>query len=133
MVANTSVILPPDTEGAPPPESASPDAQPYPRLQKVLSPTPSATASLLGNSSQQFKTLPVDSQIEVSPTAFRIARMIGDILTTQAPEEQPSSLGGCALIVDYGGDAASSDSFRVRQGLQFNRIVTNRRFYLPGI
>lgn len=116
MVANTSVA-PPDAEGAPPAETAQPDAQPFPRLQKVLSPTPSATASLLGNSSPQFKTLPADSQVEISPTAFRVARMIGDILTVKDSDEQPSSLGGCALIVDYGGDAASSDSFRVRQSI----------------
>ncbi len=83
---------------------------PYPRLSRVLSPAPSAISSLLGLSSPRFKVLPLSSTVEVSPSTFKIARKIGELLAS--PGESASS-GGCALVIDYGGDKAYGDSFRV--------------------
>lgn len=83
---------------------------PYPRLSRVLSSAPSATSSLLGLSSPRFKDLPSGSTVEVSPAAFKIARKIGELLAS--PGESASS-GGCGLVIDYGGDKAYGDSFRV--------------------
>ncbi|KAF8697760.1 hypothetical protein AX14_001191 [Amanita brunnescens Koide BX004] len=78
----------------------------YPRLRRVLSTTPSAVSSLLGLSSPRFKSLPLGSTVEVSPSSFKIAHKIGELLAS------PGSSGGCALVIDYGGDKAYGDSFR---------------------
>ncbi|KAK0500165.1 S-adenosyl-L-methionine-dependent methyltransferase [Armillaria luteobubalina] len=74
----------------------------YPRLRRVLSPNPTAASTLLGRSSLRFDQLPEGSRLEVSAASFRIARKVGELL----------SPGGCALVVDYGGDSPFGDSFR---------------------
>ena len=81
----------------------------YPRLRRVLSPSPTAASTLLGRSSLRFEQMPEGSRLEVSAASFRIARKVGELL----------SPGGCALVVDYGGDSPFGDSFRVRYAFQF--------------
>ena len=83
-------------------------------LQRVLSKTPSPISTVLGNSSERFRDLPVGSTIEVSPTAFRLAHKIGQLLSTDTQVGDKQSLGGSGLIIDYGGDQVFEDSFRVR-------------------
>lgn len=85
----------------------------YPRLRRVLSPTPTASSTLLGLSSPRFQTLPIGSRLEVSQTAFRVARKVGELLSRQSSQSPSASLGGSALIVDYGGESCFGDSFRV--------------------
>lgn len=80
----------------------------YPRLRRVLSPNPTAASTLLGRSSLRFDQMPEGSRLEVSAASFRIARKVGELL----------SPGGCALVVDYGGDSPFADSFRVRYASQ---------------
>ncbi|RDB26124.1 Protein arginine methyltransferase NDUFAF7, mitochondrial [Hypsizygus marmoreus] len=105
----------------------------YPRLRRVLSPIPSAASMLLGLSSSRFQSLPVGSFIEVSPASFRIARQLGELLTThpQSPEsdvvEASPGPGGCGLIIDYGGDHVFGDSFRA---FKDHKIVDV--FHRPG-
>lgn len=89
------------------------DGAPGPRLRRVLSTRPSAASTLLGLSSPRFKSLPLGSTIEVSPSSFKIARKIGELLAS--PGKSASS-GGCALIIDYGGDKAYGNSFRASAG-----------------
>ncbi|KAF9041948.1 DUF185-domain-containing protein [Hymenopellis radicata] len=74
----------------------------YPRLRRVLSPTPTALSTVLANSSPRFDKLPDGVHLEVSQSSFRHARKIGELLAPQ----------GCALIVDYGRDGSYADSFR---------------------
>ncbi|KAG7451355.1 DUF185-domain-containing protein [Guyanagaster necrorhizus] len=74
----------------------------YPRLRRVISPSPTAASTLLGRSSRRFDQLPEGSRLEVSAASFRVARKVGELL----------SPGGCALVVDYGGDSPFEDSFR---------------------
>ncbi|TFK28144.1 DUF185-domain-containing protein [Coprinopsis marcescibilis] len=87
-------------------------------LRRVLAPLPSAVSTLLGNSSQRFRNLPVGSTIEVTPASFRIAHQIGRLLSDEDPLSQTAEtggdkgVGGCGLIIDYGGDHAYEDSFR---------------------
>lgn len=81
------------------------------KFHYVLSPSPGTMSSLLGLSSPRFKDLPVGSRIEVSPTAFKNAQMIGKLLQSNA--ESPADVPGSALIVDYGGDKVYGNSFRV--------------------
>ena len=86
---------------------------------------------LLGHSSPRFDKLPVGSFIEVSPTSFRIAHQVGRLLaakpppsdipsrsrqdaTEEAEKGEEPGVGGCGLIIDYGGANVFGDSFRVR-------------------
>ncbi|KAF8802501.1 DUF185-domain-containing protein [Phlegmacium glaucopus] len=81
-------------------------------LQRVLARNPSTASALLGYSSPRFQGIPVGSSLEVSPTAFRIAHKIGQLLSSENSGAKKTSLGGCGLIIDYGGDKAFGDSFR---------------------
>jgi len=90
------------------------------RLRRVLNPLPSATSTLLGNSSPRFRDLPEGSTIEVSPTSFRIAHQIARLLSVHElstdpnrPASEEKGVGGCGLIIDYGADRVFEDSFRV--------------------
>ena len=71
---------------------------------------PSPSSSLLGLASPRFKNLSIGTRVEVSPASFKIAHQIGKLLSTKT---EGSSLGGAALVVDYGGDHLHGDSFRV--------------------
>ncbi|CCL99309.1 uncharacterized protein FIBRA_01325 [Fibroporia radiculosa] len=93
------------------------------RFRRILSPTPTPSSTLLGLSSNRFKQLPVGSQIEVSPAAFKIARRVGELVC----EAGGSGVAGSALIVDYGGDRAYGNSFRA---FKEHKIVDV--FHRPG-
>ncbi|KZT67935.1 DUF185-domain-containing protein [Daedalea quercina L-15889] len=90
---------------ASPAESAS-------RFRRVLSSIPTASSTLLGLSSARFKDLPAGSLVEISPTAFKIARKVGELMHGAGHKAESSA--GSALIVDYGGEKAFGNSFRVR-------------------
>lgn len=74
----------------------------------MLSPSPSAASTLLGLSSSRFQKLPIGSRIEISPAAFKIAYRLGQLVELDA--DKPT---GCGLVVDYGGEKAYGNSFRV--------------------
>ncbi|KAJ8594668.1 DUF185-domain-containing protein [Rhizopogon salebrosus TDB-379] len=74
------------------------------RWTRVLSPTPTASATLLGLASPRFSSLPVGTRIEVSRASMNQARNIGKLIGTKG--------GGCALVVDYGADKSFGDSLR---------------------
>ncbi|KAF5359488.1 hypothetical protein D9756_003275 [Leucocoprinus leucothites] len=93
------------------------NSQIIPHLRRVLSPTPTAASTLLGLSSPRFHNLPNGSFIEVSPAAFKIARQVGQLVSgidepgplakrDVVSSSQLESVGGCGLIIDYGGDKA---------------------------
>ncbi|RDX57085.1 DUF185-domain-containing protein [Lentinus brumalis] len=92
------------------------------RLRQVLSPTPTASSTLLGLSSPRFQKLPVGSRVEVSPGSFKIARQVAELL-----HEDGVRSAGSALIVDYGGDRAYGNSFRA---FKYHKIVDV--FHRPG-
>ncbi|TFK90509.1 DUF185-domain-containing protein [Polyporus arcularius HHB13444] len=92
------------------------------RLRQVLSPTPTASSTLLGLSSPRFQKLPVGSRVEVSPASFKMARQVAELL-----HEDSVRSAGSALIVDYGGDRAYGNSFRA---FKYHKIVD--MFYRPG-
>ncbi|EKM58429.1 uncharacterized protein PHACADRAFT_140351 [Phanerochaete carnosa HHB-10118-sp] len=81
-----------------------------PRFHRAIEPAPSAFSTLLGMSSKRFEKLPVGTQVEVSPSAFKVARRIGELLSSDL--EKSRDVSGCALVVDYGGDKSFSNSFR---------------------
>jgi len=82
-------------------------------FRRVLAPRPSAVSHVLAHSSDRFYNLPIGSSLEVAPTSFKIARKVGELLTSKRSKEEGGSIGGCGLIIDYGGDRAFGDSFRV--------------------
>ncbi|KAI0072761.1 DUF185-domain-containing protein [Panus rudis PR-1116 ss-1] len=95
------------TSSGTPASSTSSTSKPH--FRQVLAP-PSPGSMLLGLSSLRFQEMPVGSQIEVSPPAFKIAHQLGKLLAT--PEKYQDSSIGCALIVDYGDEKAFGNSFR---------------------
>ncbi|KAI0091038.1 S-adenosyl-L-methionine-dependent methyltransferase [Irpex rosettiformis] len=93
-------------------------------FRTVLSPTSTATANLLGVSSPRFQKIPVGGRLEVSPTSFKIARRIGELLHS---DSTGTGAAGCALIIDYGGAKSYGSSFRAFKG---HKIVDV--FHRPG-
>lgn len=94
-----------------------------PRLRRVLSREPTITSRLLGHSSTRFDDLPVGTTIEVSPNSFRTAHEVAKLLSvkpsseaaeTETATETEPGVGGCGLIIDYGGAQVYGNSFRVR-------------------
>ncbi|KAE9405175.1 DUF185-domain-containing protein [Gymnopus androsaceus JB14] len=83
----------------------------HPRLQHVLSPEKTAVSTIFGNSSSRFQSLPVGSDLEVSPTSFKLARKVGELLAKRETDAG-STPGGCGLIIDYGNDNAFGNSRR---------------------
>lgn len=53
------------------------------------------------------------STLEVSPTSFRIARKVGELLASGSPNDENPSVGGSGLIIDYGASRAFDNSLRV--------------------
>lgn len=90
------------------------------RWTPVLSPTPTATSTLLGNLSPRFANLPVGSRIEVSDTVVKAARSIAELI-------MQDSVGGSALVVDYGAEHATGNSLRA---FKEHKIVDI--FHRPG-
>lgn len=116
---STGSVLPTSSSSIPPkpPTSSS-------RWTPVLSPTPTASAALLGNASPRFSKLPVGSRIEVSGAGVKSARSVADLIGSDGGEESAS---GCALIVDYGAEHAVGNSLR---GFKDHKIVDI--FHRPG-
>ena len=77
---------------------------------RLVAPPSDASARTLGGASRRFEDLPIGTRVEVSPASFKIAHQIAKLLSTKS---SPSSRGGAALIVDYGGDHSYGNSFRV--------------------
>lgn len=90
------------------------------RWTPVLSPTPTATSTLLGNVSPRFASLPVGSRIEVSGVVVKTARSIAELIAHDRA-------GGCALVIDYGAEHAAGNSLRA---FKDHKIVDI--FHRPG-
>lgn len=103
------VVLKPSDSITPLGGSSRQSNPPTCRFHQVLSPSPTASSTLLGLSSTRLQKVPVGSRVEVSPTSFKIAHQIGELVKTN----DGKSSCGCSLVVDYGGDHAFGSSFRV--------------------
>lgn len=97
---------------AQPSSAGSLSPNPRSRFRQVLSRSPTASSTLVGLSPPRFQKLPVGTRVEVSPSAFKIARRIGELIEAEA-EKGSAGSAGSALIIDYGGDNAYGSSFRV--------------------
>ncbi|KAL0567551.1 hypothetical protein V5O48_014437 [Marasmius crinis-equi] len=127
LIASNSSTTP-DTESTTSPEteptSSESSAPPYQRFKHVLTPAPTAISTVLGNSSPRFRSLPVGSFLEVSPVSFKVAHKVAELLSVR---ETKGALGGCGLIIDYGGDTFFDNS---RRAFKDHEIVD--LFYRPG-
>ena len=102
---------------------------PEPGLRFVLSPGPTAWTQLLASNSERFKMMQPGQRVEVSPAGWTVARRLGEWVsgypalrpehaTSQRPpadtreQRGKRSLGGCGLVIDYGGMRFFSESFR---------------------
>ncbi|WFD30883.1 hypothetical protein MSPP1_001907 [Malassezia sp. CBS 17886] len=108
------------------PTSASAD----PSLRFVLSSSATPWAQLLVANSERFRQVLPGQRVEVSPMSWALARRVGEWVSgyesprigrdgqplsatpTEATGREQPSLGGCGLIIDYGGAQFFSDSFR---------------------
>jgi NADH dehydrogenase [ubiquinone] 1 alpha subcomplex assembly factor 7 len=75
-------------------------------LRFAISPEPTALSTVLPATSPRFANLPLGSRIEVAQDSWKMARRCGELIGA-------GSGGGAGLLVDYGGDRAFGDSFRV--------------------
>lgn len=62
--------------------------------------------------SSRFKDYPEGATVEVAPTSYLTAQHIGTVLRG-SKDPNNEGVGGCAVIIDYGGDKAFGNSFRV--------------------
>lgn len=116
-----------------------------PGLRFVLSPGATPWSQLLVANSERFKSLQPGQRVEVSPVSWTAARRVGELVSgypalrsgqdgkpaspsreLAAVRAQPS-LGGCGLVVDYGGYRFFSDSFRAFRAHQLVDALS-----LPG-
>ncbi|KAH7926067.1 DUF185-domain-containing protein [Leucogyrophana mollusca] len=119
LAENPSITYTMPSSPSPPPALADLNREPCSsRWKRVLSPSPTASSTVLGLISPRFKTVPVGTRIEVSAASTRTARQIGELL---------ASGGGCALVVDYGKDHVFGDSLRAFKNHEIVDI-----FNLPG-
>jgi hypothetical protein len=110
------------------PASSKPAAPPSTKLRYVLAPQPTPWSQLLAERSPRFAGLQPGQRLEVSPEAWGAARRFAELIAGReapvvaedgardaAAEEarlRSESLGGAALIIDYGDDKAFGNSFR---------------------
>lgn len=87
--------------------SANSNLTPTSPLRLTRSPSPTPASTLLGSSSPRFAHQPIGARIEVSPSSYRIARQVAQLVNTKG------SKGGSALVVDYGAERTFGRSLRV--------------------
>ena len=97
-----------NTDGLPQDRISASDSLPF---KEVLSGLPGLASGLLSHSAERYDRLPLGSRVEISPSAFKIMRTIGEMLRADNTDRQ--AVRGAALVVDYGDDHAFGNSFRV--------------------
>ncbi|KAL0067922.1 hypothetical protein AAF712_005091 [Marasmius tenuissimus] len=120
----TTTTAPSEPEAQAPSSESPTSTTASPRFNHVLTPAPTPISTVLGNSSPRFRSLPIDSFLEVSPVSFKIAYKIAELLSVR---ERNGAQGGCGLIIDYGGDTFFDNS---RRAFKEHEIVDF--FHRPG-
>ncbi|KAH8826510.1 S-adenosyl-L-methionine-dependent methyltransferase [Flagelloscypha sp. PMI_526] len=90
-----------------------------PPLQTILEPTNSPKATTLAALYPKLDEVPVGQTVEVSQASWSTSQKIAELLGEGG--------GGSALIIDYGQDGPSHDSFRA-----FHKHKQVSPFHLPG-
>ena len=65
--------------------------------------------------------------------SFKIARKVGELLMSGKSGEKDAPIGGCGLIIDYGGDHAFGNSFGVGFAQNFNLAIQTRGLGHSGV
>jgi NADH dehydrogenase [ubiquinone] 1 alpha subcomplex assembly factor 7 len=96
-------------------------------LTLALSRDPSTLSDVLPGTSPRFDTVPVGGRVEISKDSYEMMRMVGELVSgarSEAEEEDgKGGVGGAGLVVDYGKDGFSSNSFRVSLSRSGSRMV----------
>lgn len=78
-------------------------------------------SQVLPATSDRFASVPVGGRVEISKDSFETMRMVGQLISAANDEDvsanKSGGVGGAGLVIDYGTDGFSSNSFRVRSAL----------------
>ncbi|GHJ86517.1 hypothetical protein NliqN6_2919 [Naganishia liquefaciens] len=111
-------VPPATTESRPaiPAEQAhsTPSTDPTSGLTLALSRESSTLSDILPTTSSRFEDVPVGGRVEISKDSYEMMRMVGKLVSGLEGEESEAQggIGGVGLIVDYGMDGFSTNSFR---------------------
>ncbi|KAJ9110424.1 hypothetical protein QFC19_001549 [Naganishia cerealis] len=85
-------------------------------LTLALSRESSTLSSVLPTTSPRFADVPVGGRVEISKDSFETMRMVGQLISAanydDGSVEAGTCAGGAGLVIDYGADHFSSNSFR---------------------
>lgn len=69
-------------------------------------------SNILPATSPRYLGIPVGGRVEISPESWQVMRSLGEVVSG-GKDVKDGGAGGAALVIDYGQDGASSNSFRV--------------------
>ncbi|KAJ9116851.1 hypothetical protein QFC22_004508 [Naganishia vaughanmartiniae] len=96
--------------------SSTPATQANSGLTLAVSREPTTLSQVLPATSDRFASVPVGGRVEISKDSFETMRMVGQLISATRDEDtsadQSSRAGGAGLVIDYGADGYSSNSFR---------------------
>lgn len=100
---------------------STPSTEPTSGLTLALSREPSTLSDILPTTSPRFEDIPVGGRVEISKDSYEMMRMVGRLVSGLEADEKGAEggVGGVGLVVDYGKDGFSSNSFRVSHWLWF--------------
>lgn len=77
-------------------------------------------SKILPATSPRYLGIPVGERIEISPESWQVMRSLGEVVS--GGKDGQVRAGGAALVIDYGQDGASSNSFRVSKPSAFGGL-----------
>lgn len=109
-----------------------------------LSKESSTLSDILPATSPRFQDIPVGERVEISSESWQVMRCIGELVSglRHGAQRNPSGMGqpevvkesesqgeravgGAALVIDYGSDKASSNSFRVSKYQSLTLLISD--------
>jgi hypothetical protein len=101
--------------------ASTPATQANSGLTLAVSREPTTMSQVLPATSDRFASVPVGGRVEISKDSFETMRMVGQLISAANDEDvsanKSGGVGGAGLVIDYGTDGFSSNSFRVRSAL----------------
>lgn len=106
---------------------STPSTDPSSGLTLALSREPSTLSDILPTTSSRFEDVPIGGRVEISKDSYEMMRMLGKLVSGLEGDdgEAQGGMGGVGLVVDYGKDGFSSNSFRVSREMSFCVLSAN--------
>ncbi|KAJ9101897.1 hypothetical protein QFC21_003237 [Naganishia friedmannii] len=97
--------------------ASTPTTQANSGLTLAVSREPTTLSQVLPATSDRFASVPIGGRVEISKDSFETIRMVGQLISGQKDEDvsatdKSKGAGGAGLVIDYGSDGSSSNSFR---------------------